>query len=182
MPFAVTADELTKTLGADEAIEYAGTSNTTINFTSVTTLEANKPYMVYFDEAKTDATTFSGKTIAPSESLTTTDATGNQYNFVGTYVQAETSPIEAGDYVVVSGGIQKAKGGNTLKAFRAYFAAQTTAAKSLTFTIDGNVVTGVKAIELQNAVNNGAVYNLAGQRVSDSYKGVVIKNGKKYVK
>lgn len=29
--------------------------------------------------------------------------------------------------------------------------------------------------------NNSAVYNLAGQRVCDNYKGVVIKNGKKYV-
>ena len=28
---------------------------------------------------------------------------------------------------------------------------------------------------------NGAIYNIAGQRVSSSYKGIVIKNGKKYV-
>ena len=28
---------------------------------------------------------------------------------------------------------------------------------------------------------DGAVYNLAGQRVDRSYKGVVIKNGKKYI-
>lgn len=181
LPFDATLTEL----GASEAIEYAGTSNTTINFKTATSLEANKPYMVYFDKAKTDATTFTGKTIADTkdETLTTTDDNG-QYNFVGTYVQktGENSPITSNDYVVVTGGIQKAKGGNTLKAFRAYFAAQAPAAKSLTFTIDGNVVTGVKAVELQNAVNNGAIYNLAGQRVSDSYKGIVIKNGKKYVK
>ena len=31
------------------------------------------------------------------------------------------------------------------------------------------------------AVQNGAIYNLAGQKVSESYKGVVIKNGKKMV-
>lgn len=179
LPFDATLTEL----GASDAIEYTGTSNTTINFNTVTSLKANTPYMVYFDKAKTDATTFSGKTIAPSETLTTTDDNG-QYNFVGTYVQktGENSPITSNDYVVVTGGIQKAKGENTLKAFRAYFAAQTAQAKSLTFTIDGNVVTGVKAVELQNAVNDGAIYNLAGQRVSDSYKGVVIKNGKKYVK
>ena len=30
-------------------------------------------------------------------------------------------------------------------------------------------------------VNNGAIYNLAGQKVDENYKGVVIKNGKKVV-
>lgn len=30
-------------------------------------------------------------------------------------------------------------------------------------------------------VNSNAAYNLAGQRVNDSYKGVVIRNGKKYI-
>jgi hypothetical protein len=29
-------------------------------------------------------------------------------------------------------------------------------------------------------INNGAIYNLAGQKVNESYKGIVIKNGKKY--
>jgi hypothetical protein len=29
--------------------------------------------------------------------------------------------------------------------------------------------------------NNGPIYNLSGQRVSESYKGVVIRNGKKYI-
>ena len=28
---------------------------------------------------------------------------------------------------------------------------------------------------------NGAIYNLAGQRVSKDYKGIVVKNGKKFV-
>jgi hypothetical protein len=31
------------------------------------------------------------------------------------------------------------------------------------------------------AAKNAPVYNLAGQQVGASYKGVVIKNGKKYV-
>lgn len=30
-------------------------------------------------------------------------------------------------------------------------------------------------------INNGAIYNLAGQKVNESYKGIVIKNGKKYI-
>ena len=37
---------------------------------------------------------------------------------------------------------------------------------------------GVNAITLDKT--NAPLYNLAGQRVSNNYKGVVVKNGKKY--
>ena len=40
--------------------------------------------------------------------------------------------------------------------------------------------TGIKEIPVK-VVNNGVRYNLAGQKVDKSYKGVVIENGKKFV-
>ncbi len=43
-----------------------------------------------------------------------------------------------------------------------------------------NVTTGINAVE-NNAKANDVMYNLAGQRVSKNYKGVVIVNGKKYM-
>ena len=39
--------------------------------------------------------------------------------------------------------------------------------------------TAIKSVKA--AKEDGAIYNLAGQKVSASYKGVVIKNGKKYI-
>ena len=39
--------------------------------------------------------------------------------------------------------------------------------------------TGIKNVT--TTVNNSAIYNLAGQRVSEDYKGVVIQNGKKMI-
>lgn len=45
----------------------------------------------------------------------------------------------------------------------------------------GGGTTGIGQAEVEKSAENGAVYNLAGQRVDASYKGVVIKNGKKYV-
>jgi hypothetical protein len=30
-------------------------------------------------------------------------------------------------------------------------------------------------------IENNVIYNLAGQKVNESYKGIVIKNGKKYI-
>ena len=42
--------------------------------------------------------------------------------------------------------------------------------------LEGSAIQSVKA-----AQNDGAIYNLAGQKVNASYKGVVIKNGKKFL-
>lgn len=39
---------------------------------------------------------------------------------------------------------------------------------------------GIQEIPVK-VINNGAIYNLAGQRVNENYKGIVIKNGKKYI-
>ena len=44
------------------------------------------------------------------------------------------------------------------------------------------VSTGISGTVVASKVNtNAPIYNLAGQKVSKSYKGVVIQNGKKFV-
>lgn len=176
LPFATTPEEL----GADEAVTFARTDGSTIYFETVSTLEANKPYMIHFAETKTGVT-FPAKTVAPTSELTSEDS-GNQYDFVGSYL-ANNAPV-AGDYIVVTKGIQKAKGGNHMKAFRAYFKAQSevSAAKQMTISIDGKDVTGINAINFNNALmGNEPTYNLGGQRVAKTYKGIVIRNGKKNI-
>lgn len=57
----------------------------------------------------------------------------------------------------------------------------TTAAKPTFFAFDG-IGTGISHIEADTALENAAMYNLAGQRVDKSYKGVVIVNGKKMLR
>ena len=49
------------------------------------------------------------------------------------------------------------------------------------FKYEAGTSTGISSIEAA-AKNDGKTYNMAGQQVSGSYKGIVIKNGKKYVK
>lgn len=49
------------------------------------------------------------------------------------------------------------------------------------FKYEAGTPTGISSVKSEVA-QNGKTYNLAGQQVSDSYKGLVIKNGKKYVK
>lgn len=45
----------------------------------------------------------------------------------------------------------------------------------------GTVTSNINGITIDDADANAPVYNLAGQKVSESYKGVVIKAGKKFV-
>ena len=49
------------------------------------------------------------------------------------------------------------------------------------FKYEAGTSTGISSIEAA-AKNDGKTYNMAGQQVSGSYKGIVIKNGKKYMK
>ena len=43
------------------------------------------------------------------------------------------------------------------------------------------ISTGIENIEAEGAAQNGVMFNVAGQRVNGSAKGLVIKNGKKYI-
>lgn len=50
------------------------------------------------------------------------------------------------------------------------------------FKYEAGTSTGISSIEATSAKNDGKTYNMAGQQVSGSFKGLVIKNGKKFVK
>jgi hypothetical protein len=41
--------------------------------------------------------------------------------------------------------------------------------------------TAIETVQTAKVVDNGFIYNLRGQRVDESYKGIVIKNGRKYI-
>lgn len=53
-------------------------------------------------------------------------------------------------------------------------------AKFLSFTFGGST-TEIKGIATEQAQQEGLLYNLAGQRIDNGYKGLVIKNGKKFM-
>ena len=48
--------------------------------------------------------------------------------------------------------------------------------------VNAEIPTGIQeTVAPVKVINNGAIYNLAGQKVNETYKGIVIKNGKKYI-
>lgn len=67
--------------------------------------------------------------------------------------------------------------GGSIAAGKCFFRT-TPSAKFLTLSFDDEV-SGITSVE--NTVNNGAAFNLAGQRVDANAKGIVIINGKKYI-
>lgn len=63
--------------------------------------------------------------------------------------------------------------------------------KSISFKFMGGSTTGIEEVEVGESGSNaslssrgskGSIYNLAGQKVNNNYKGFVIKNGRKYIK
>ena len=79
-------------------------------------------------------------------------------------------------------GFKLVTNGITIPAKKGYLELTgTTAAKPTFFAFDG-IGTGISHIEADAALENAAMYNLAGQRVDKSYKGVVIVNGKKMLR
>jgi hypothetical protein len=67
-------------------------------------------------------------------------------------------------------------------AYRANLTASASAGAKLSIIYGGDA-TGIDTLSMDNGATNvdAPIYNLAGQRVGKSYKGVVIINGKKYI-
>ena len=93
--------------------------------------------------------------------------------FRGYYVGGEKftlgDEIEVGDEIVVYGKLVLFN--NTTP--------EITTGSSI-YSVNG-ITTGVNSITTDETDSNAPVFNVAGQRVSNSFKGIVIKNGKKFM-
>ena len=76
--------------------------------------------------------------------------------------------IKVGDVVIVYGKLKKF--GSTYELDK----------NNILISLNGKT-TGITNITTDEAAKNAPVYNLAGQKVTKAYKGVVIKNGKKMI-
>lgn len=81
--------------------------------------------------------------------------------------------------------LAKVSGSNvTLYPFAGYIAANevfsTSGAAKLNIS-EGGTATDISAVEVETNSNDGKTYNLAGQVVGSNYKGIVIRNGKKFI-
>lgn len=156
---------------------FDATTNT-LEFTSVSSLEAGVPYLV-FPEEDVDAITIQGTTI---DSQLTPMSQG-VWEFIGIY---DPTTLYAGDTSVLFLGtgntLYYPNVTNDLKAFRAYF--RTSSDSSANICVDG-ISTGITTATLDGNDDNGRVYNVSGQFVGtqtrDLPKGVYLRNGNKII-
>lgn len=181
LPFAVSAEAVKATFGNDaKVVEYSNAEDVNINFTTSTAgIKANVPVLIKPAAVNTENTyTFNGVSIVVADPNPKAD--GTNYSFVGSYKPYD---LVNDDYMLYADKWWKTEAGDSykIKAFRAYIKANTSAAaKQLNLVIDGQT-TGLK-LNTVNGNIEGETYNIAGQRVANSYKGLVIKNGKKIIK
>lgn len=178
LPFAVSADKVKAQFGDGvEVAEYSNTDGEEINFSSTEDIKANVPVLIKPTTVSAENTyTFDGVTLVAGEPKTI----GVSYDFVGSY---KPYNLATDNYMLYNNQWWKNEEGDNYKvnAFSAYVQATTPeAAKQLTLVIDGKT-TGLKLNTVTGNIE-GETYNMAGQRVANSYKGLVIKNGKKIIK
>lgn len=179
LPFAVSAEDVKAKFGNDaKVVEYSNAEDVNINFTTSTNgIKANVPVLIMPAAVNAENTyTFNSVSIVVADPK----ADGTNYSFVGSY---KPYNLVNDDYMLYADKWWKTEAGDTykIKAFRAYIKANTpAAAKQLNLVIDGQT-TGLK-LNTVNGNIEGETYNIAGQRVANSYKGLIIKNGKKIIK
>lgn len=106
------------------------------------------------------------------------DQLGTMYYDLGQYVYYLTNPATTGSIyfnILGSSYYLPAKSVYTVRNGMA-------SARMEVVWLDSNEeATAILNVVKKNAAGNGAIYNLAGQKVDASYKGIVIKEGKKFI-
>lgn len=181
LPFNTTATEL----GATTVQKFASADANSISFEKVTdgSIEANVPYLVYFAAAKSHNPLKVVKDLQASNAKT---VSFGAYTFLGNYTAGMNM---SGKYGVADiNGVQKLRIGGataTLPAGCAYFTAANNA-NGMLIRLDGGNTTGILDVNTGVVVENTAVYNLQGVKVSNNGTtglpaGIYVMGGKKVV-
>ena len=182
LPFDLTASQVAAAFGTGtEVYAFSESSydanNVTINFDKVVagTISANVPVLVKATQASQSQLFEGVQVIAPTADVA---VFGNIVAFKGIYAPIT---VAEGDYFVGNGALCESAGATNLKAFRAYIDAQDAAGIKM-FVGDEEVATGIESLTPAHSEGEGAIFNLAGQRISKMQKGINIVNGKKILK
>ena len=180
LPFNVNPTEITA--GA-KAQAFAGVNNNALNFTEVTEMQANTPYLFFAPQAVESGKVLEDKEVVAGEA---NSVTHGEYTFCGTYTNTDMQ----GKYGVADiNGVQKimrGAAGSSLAGTRAYFTTTLTNANGMRICFDGNEVTGINNINVENTNDTTAIYNLHGVKVSNHGTsklpaGLYIIQGKKVI-
>ena len=210
LPFAMSTAQVKEAFGDDvkladfDGIETTydtdeNVTNIRVKFNEATSIEANHPYLIEVTNAITSFSTENVDIEVEDEPSVDKDEyrTGSgtkkdpyvfHYNsFIGSYVAATDIPEEC--LFLNENKFWYSTGMTKMKAFRAYFdfydvlSDVENAAARIIFAFSDET-TGIHSIDnlsISPIDNDAPMYNLAGQKVNKSYKGIVIQNGVKRI-
>ncbi|MCI6068720.1 MAG: hypothetical protein MR710_00925 [Bacteroidales bacterium] len=195
VPFALTQAQLEEAYGSGAVAKYLSNVTTnagdaTLHFTPEAEggIEANKAYLLYLTADVTEAKTFSGVTLQPAGTCTTTVRAdnGGDYTFQG--ILAPTAlKTDNTQYFLNSAGtyfVLPLDNTSQLKATRAYIIVPTPAgsAQGRQYSFDFNGTTTAIDNVTISGMEDGAWYTISGIRVNrPAAKGVYIHNGRKVI-
>lgn len=177
-------NEIPEGLSAWEAVNYDETNG--ISFNKSNAIAANFPYIVYnstdedIDLVETTKGDLNFKNYFAAEPLKKKLGDTDVY-FCGNF--AEELVTDGTQWIVKNGtgsAVIKPANGAKISPFRAYFTGLDATASEAKLNFIGGEATGINGVNAAEAAD-GAIYNLAGQKVNAAYKGIVIKNGKKFL-
>ncbi len=116
------------------------------------------------------------KTLNPENDESVTTDRKNYVNVSGTTYGNDDVTAEGGNTIEFE--LTGAEGGSYY-TFQKYSGTGNILISSIEFTYVGT--TGINDVKAAKAENNAVMYNIAGQKVNNGFKGLVIKNGKKVV-
>lgn len=177
LPFDVKVEETPFSTAA----EFKGMNNNGFKFRTVTEMKAGTAYIVQVD-SDVPQLQFWNVTI-PSFISPIGTLIDDKVAFRGTFQKAELSSINCA--VIGTGNTVNPVNDGIIMGYRAFFVFAenenpftTAGAKALYFTVDDDDATPISKIDSDINMSKDS-YNLQGQRVNASYRGVIIKNGKK---
>ena len=170
-------------LSAWEAVDYDETTG--IKFNKANVIGGNYPYVVRNATDEDTDLSFTGTNDLNFKTIIDTEANKHKVGSTNIYFRGnwkEALVTDGTQWIVKNDGIHASvvkANGTKISPFRAYFTGIPEGAPAKLNFIDGEA-TGINGVNAEAAAD-GAIYNLAGQKVSAAYKGIVIKNGKKYL-
>ena len=185
LPFAMSEEQVTDVFGDDVQLgDFSGCDtngdNILVNFTDVTTIEANHPYIIKVS-SPIDMFMVEDVDLLPiTTPVVQRDEKSGVYNrFVGNYINGTIIP-DAGVFLY-NNKFYFSNGSTRIKGLRAYFdfeAAGATYSNASRMVIAFDGTTGIKDVKY---VSNDKIYNLNGQQVKTLSKGIYVKDGKKVI-
>lgn len=197
LPFAMTAEQLKASFGNEVKVEHFkdatidASGKVTINFASVTEIEAGKPYLIKPSQVSTEQDTYVLGTYELIPKLLFSESTltnGSIVSMIGSYGKFTLKGDGGTDqyflqgdkfyHIVVSNPI-------SAKGFRCYFTIQhPTSTPLLTLAkiqhADGSP-TNIQLVEAGTAADGTKIYDLQGIEHTKLEKGIYVAGGKKFI-